>query len=152
MCQYKHQNIEISDTDNENVDEIAKALEKEDWNEVEETEKLVCDRYCDEMNGYHLHFDDLYLRVFGVDTSEIDEHNDSFGREQTMTYPCKFCDYSSHKLEDHNNHMKHKHEDIDKNVTCVFEECEYKSCFPEKLVKHILVKHNKYIKHKLGKL
>ena len=150
MCQFKHAHLEEVENDNDDIDEIAKALEKEDWNEFEEAEKLVCDHYCDEVNGYHLHFDDLYHRFFGVDTAEIDEHNDSITREQTMTYPCKFCDFSSHKLEDHKNHIQSNHEDQDKNVFCVFKECEYKSVFLGKLVKCILVKHNKYIKKKLG--
>ena len=106
---------------------------------------MFCDRYCDMMYGYHLHYDDDYKQYFGVDTRNIRERIIPFTKEHSFAYPCKMCETYSKDTDDHQEHMEKNHLDVERALSCVIEKCEYKSKSPESLTRHIAVKHNEVI-------
>ena len=117
-----------------------------DWRELEEAKDMICDQYCDLENGFHIHLDDMYEQFFGLDTENVEDEN------SPMSYPCKFCENTSSVLDIHEKHVIESHPNEDRSLNCMFVNCEYKNVLPETLANHITVKHNHFIKKRLGRI
>ena len=160
LCGFKHENG--SDIINNSKKSQTKITDSEDkmnegiinsegfnYDEYEEAKEMVCEHYCDNMYGYHVHYDDLYQRWFGVDTPNVTERNVPVTKERTVAYPCRLCVNMSNNLDEHEIHMKKNHPTKERILNCLIENCEYTFAGPESLSRHIAVKHNDYIKEKL---
>ena len=163
LCGYRHNisetsndrdelNVDIETDTDDPEDEINKGIIESDEfssDEYQESVEMLCDQYCDMTYGYHLHYDNLYSQYFGVDTRNIRERIIPMTKEHSFAYPCNMCEIYSKNLDDHQEHIKRIHGDVERALKCVIENCEYKSQHPEKLTRHIAVKHNEFIKNRM---
>ena len=169
LCEFKHsfksqstdEVIEVSDVqlvevevrdENATEDKTNKEIidgDNFESDEFEEAKEMFCDRYCDMIYGYHLHYDDLYKQYFGVDTRNIRERIIPLTKEHSFAYPCKMCEIYSKNTDEHQEHIRRDHGEMEKSLGCVEENCEYKSQSPENLIRHIAVKHNEVIKDRM---
>ena len=161
LCGYRHTetminlvqpNVDTETNSEDSEDEVnQEIINSEDFNsdEYEESKEVVCDQYCDQIYGYHQHYDSDYKQYFGVDTPNIRERIIPVTKEHSFAYPCKMCEVFSTNLDDHQEHMNKIHVDIERTLSCMIDKCEYKTHSPEKLTRHIAVKHNDFIKERI---
>ena len=66
-------------------------------------------------------------------------------------FTCEVCDLKSCGLEEHSEHFKKEHENVQYGNFCLFNNCEFTTLFPEELVKHFSENHQKTITNILKK-
>ena len=166
LCQYRHSKpVDDQRTDNINTIEsqtetTAKITEDNqskpnincDDIELRKGKDFYCEHFCSNKFNLHTHNKEDYDSLKGIKIKEISSKFQVETMAFVKNFPCEVCDVTSSGIDEHRKHFQEVHKSIQFDHACLFNNCEFKTLFPEELVKHFADKHEKSITNIMKKL
>ena len=158
LCAFQHEQ-KAKDSDDEEIENIEETTENLSDKELEnkfeqydgmekfESNKVICDFFCNDNFGYHRCGIEDFEALIGLDAPNIHKEVDAEGKTKTYL-PCEKCykeyeDYATLKKHFLTKHSK------DKFVECIVENCEYEAKSIDQLTMHICVNHYQLVREKM---
>ena len=144
--------IEVEVTESETMTDPGKTNINSDDMEFTKGRDFFCEHFCSNKYNLHVHKKDDHEFFKGINMKEITEKFQVETMKFVKSFTCEVCDKKSIGLDEHRKHFEDVHKDVQYEQVCLFNNCKFKSLFPEELVKHFTEKHDKSITSILKKL
>ena len=150
LCQFKHDirtiNILEPTTKYTETKINSDSVNNIDLNNCgDDVEKVFCSKYCSSNaevgDGFHINTSDKFKALLGFNVKNVIETYDPEEGIFMRKYPCNVCEFESQDFYDLRDHIKMHHNNIEFQIGCLSETCEFKAVKPEELITHMKSEH-----------
>ena len=159
LCQFQHNKMKIADniTKNINNDSINSKTNDESFDsddessdEDEEVVKLnrtavdkFCENFCQSTSRFHLHSNTDLEMFHGLDLKKTVASFE--GGKLRRVFQCDSCEHQTSEFKIHEKHYTTSHENKVREFNCVYQNCDFKTNYPDDMIEHFIQKHSELL-------